>query len=99
MALDYEMHITVEPGCDTVELSYEDFVQRSKELDWKASKFEHDDVDGIAGKWFISAHCATFDSAMNCIRSMVHGLECSGFSVLRAKVEHIVFDTKKGDVL
>lgn len=87
-----EAHITVEPDCDTVEFTYEDFVDRSKEVGWRASMFDH---DGIAGKWFLT-HSGTLGELRNGLPSMVHGLECSGFSVLRAKLEIIYFDTKLG---
>lgn len=96
---DYEAHITVEPGCDTVELTYEDFVARSDELGWKASKFEHDDVDGIAGKWFVSLRSNSRARIVLETQGMVHGLECSGFSVLRWKIEQTVADSKLGDTL
>lgn len=90
-----EAHITVEPGCDAVEITYEGFVDRSKEVGWRASMFDHDDVDGIAGKWFLTQN-GTLGELRNGLPSMVHGLECSGFSVLRAKLEIIYFDTKLG---
>lgn len=95
--MTHEMHITVEP--DTSIVTYNEFVERSKELDWKASMFDHDDVDGIQGKWFLTNHAASYDAALNELKGMVHGLSCSGFEVTRAKVEHIVFDTKRGDTL
>lgn len=97
--MKYEAHITVEPGCDTVELTYEEFVARSAESMWKASKFEHDDVDGIAGKWFLSASADNRDVIVMGVAGMVHGLECSGFTVLRWKIEETLYDSKAGDNL
>lgn len=103
MAREYEMHLTLEP-MDSADmyrekLSWEEFVKRSAELGWKASKFEHDDVDGIAGKWFLTSHADTEAGALSEIRGMAHGLSSSDFTVLRAKVEHVIFDTKAGDTL
>src|SRR6187455_1929922 len=48
--LYYEVHITVEPKPLT---TYEEFVDNLPSM-WRASKFEHDDVDHIQGKWFLS---------------------------------------------
>lgn len=97
MSKDYEIHLTLTAGGG--ELTYEQFVQRSKELGWKASVFEHDDVDGIAGKWFLTTHASSEPQAIDLVKGMVHGLECSDFTVERSKIELIIFDTKRGDKL
>ena len=98
-----EAHITVEPRDfsnvdDAFWIAYGDFVARSLELGWRASKFDHDDVDGIAGKWFLTRNGPRGDIGQELI-GMVHGLECSGFTVLRSKIELVLFDTKVGHEL
>lgn len=100
--MKYEAHITVEPSdkyVHGISMDYAEFVERNAELGWKASKFEHDDVDEIAGKWFLSYGHDDFRTIVNELKGMVHGLSCSGFNVLRAKLEETVFDTKHGDLI
>lgn len=101
--MTYEMHITVTPLSAEEQRSrkfnYETFVEASKKLGWKASMFDHDDVDGIAGKWFITSHASHYGRATSKLASMARELETGGLTVERAKIEHIVFDTKRGDAL
>jgi hypothetical protein len=94
---DYESHITVSPK--EIEISYSQFSNRSSELGWKTSKFEHDDVDGIAGKWFLSYRSKSRETIITETAGMVHGLICSGFEVLRWKIEQTVADSKLGSEL
>lgn len=93
--MKYEAHITVEPHD---EFGYDTFARLS-DVGWRASKFEHDDVDGIAGKWFLSHASDNRDAIMTEVQGMAHGLACSGFTVLRTKLEETLFDTKDGDDL
>lgn len=92
--MKYEAHITCEPHS---EYSFQEFVEAAKVWGWKASKFEHDDVDGIAGKWFLSHASDNRDAIMSEIQGMVHSLESADQTVLRAKLEETLFDTKDGD--
>lgn len=96
--MTYEMHLTVTPPVDDGP-SYEEFVAINSMLGWKASMFDHDDVDGIAGKWFLTSHAVSEARAIAALRAIAHGIECSGMTVERAKVERVVFDTKTGDTL
>lgn len=96
--MKYEAHITVEPMV-AESFSYEDFAAYVAEAGWRASKFEHDDVDGIAGKWFLS--CAYDERDVICRRTThsVEHLTKRGFTVLRWKIEETLFDSKHGDKL
>lgn len=101
--MKYEVHITIEPpGPSTSDqewIDWDAFVKSSAELGWKASVFEHDEVDGIAGKWFLSYASDNRDHIMAETQGMAHGLECSSLTVLRVKLEQTLFDTKDGDVV
>lgn len=90
--MKYEAHITVEP---TDEHTFEQFAQDCKEICWNASMFEHDDVDGIAGKWFMSYASDDRSDMVNAVRSTVEALEQS-VTVLRWKVEKTLYDSKEG---
>ena len=94
-----EIHLTVEPMV-AESFSYEDFAEAaSEDGHWKASKFEHDDVDNIEGKWFLTARADTQAEAMALLLAKVEELREHEFVVLRAKIEDTVFDTKHGDKL
>lgn len=96
--MKYEAHITVEP-MQAEGFYYEDFADAIQSDGWRASKFDHDDVDGIAGKWFMSY--ASDDRLTICAetRNMVRRLKSQEFTVLRWKVEETLFDSKHGDQL
>lgn len=96
--MKYEAHITVEPMV-AESFSYEDFAENVLRHRWRASKFDHDDVDGIAGKWFISYASDDRLTITTETRNMVRFLEAEGFTVLRWKVEETLFDSKHGDAL
>lgn len=97
----YEAHLTVTPKSGQrwvgpVDMSYMDFADRSAEVGWKASMFEHDDVDDVAGKWFLSARNTDADAIINEVKGMVHGLTCSDYTVERWKIEWTLYDSKLG---
>jgi hypothetical protein len=93
MSDDYELHITVTPLDPRL---YPDFTGMANAMGWKTSMFDHDEVDDIAGKWFMTTHAADRMRASDKLCAMVAFLRPS-FTVERAKIEHIVFDTKRGD--
>lgn len=91
-----EMHITVEPD---PELTAQEFRTRHGGGDWRFSSFSEDDVDGIEGKWFLTAKADTQAAAMQMLLDKVNELRTRAFRVSRAKIEDTVFDTKHGDLL
>jgi hypothetical protein len=91
--MKYEAHITVQPSA---EHSYAEFAAALRELGWKPSMFEHDEVDDIAGKWFVSYASDDRDEIINEVKGMIHGLSCAGEEVLRWKIEQTLFDSKAG---
>lgn len=96
--LYYEAHITVEP-LNAESFSYEDFVDAIAQdhKAWRASKFEHDDVDNIADKWFLSAKSTELVSIKWTVKSMLADLRLHGFTIDRWKIEEAVLDSKHGD--
>lgn len=87
----YEAHITVEPD---PEHTYEDFVASTKIWGWKASRFDHDDVDDIAGKWFISMASDNRPKICQCLLEAVTDIVSTGGVVLRWKLEETIIDSK-----
>lgn len=96
--LYYEAHITVEP-LEAESFSYSDFADAIAQdhKSWRASKFEHDDVDNIADKWFLSAKCNELDAIKWAVRTMLADLRSHGFVIERWKIEEAVLDSKHGD--
>jgi hypothetical protein len=67
---------------------------------WKASMFEEDEVDNIAGKWFASFRHENSDTIIAEVKGMVAGLgEVAGLKVERWKIEWTLFDSKLGHEL
>jgi cellobiose phosphorylase len=102
----YEVHLTVDPK-DT-ETSYEMFAWTAADSGWKASKFEHDDVDNTVGKWFMSNRYEVSSEMLPSaqiyliqqeIIGWVHGLSCNDMVVERWKIEQTLADSKLGHKL
>lgn len=94
--LYFEAHITLEPkaGCDF------DTFRRGFQNDlWRVSAFAEDDVDNIVGKWFITSRSKSEVTMVNMVRTMCSALKSQGFTVLRAKIEDTIIDSKYGDQL
>lgn len=98
-----EAHITVEPFTEEIQAklgyTYDNFSIDAQKVGWKSSKFEHDDVDGIAGKWFMSARFDERIKACEDVSATCLTLVESGFKVLRWKIERTLYDSNLGDSL
>lgn len=98
--MKYEAHITVEPvALSTPEGELEQwniFCALVNGADWRVSKFDHDEVDGIAGKWFLTYGSDHRDIIMMRTYAAHEGLVSRGYTVLRWKVEETVYDSKAG---
>lgn len=92
----HEAHLTLEPS---EEVSYEQFAESMAEFGWKVSKFEHDDVDGIQGKWFLSFRCEERADMIRDLKGMIYSLGQAGETVTRWKIEQTVADSKLEHVL
>jgi hypothetical protein len=90
--LYYESHVTVEAG-----EYWDQFAAMVRELDWRASKFDEDEVDDMSGKWFISARGRDLSEVKWRMGQILDILEELGYEVLRWKIEDTVLDSKHGD--
>jgi hypothetical protein len=70
-----------------------------REFEWKASRFEVDEVDDIAGKWFMSARDTNYLRLFHRTQGMVYSLGQADTEVLRYKIEETLIDSKCGDKL
>lgn len=92
----FEAHITTDPH---EEHTFEEFASMCTEFGWRASMFEHDDVDQIAGKWFASFRSTSHTAIVSEVRGMVYSLGQADTEVLRYKIEETLLDSKCGDKL
>lgn len=99
--LYYEAHITVEVPDSAWQYAekfgYEAFCVAAEGMGWKASKFEYDDVDNIAGMWFMSAKDNVRDNLKKDVYNTLEALEGFGLTVARWKIEKAILDSKYGD--
>lgn len=93
----FELHITAMEGDD-----FEHFRNMCNDwvgIEWRASRFQEDDVDGMSGKWFCSARVQDLEEVMPALRKMRNLLLSNGYLPIRAKAEDTLFDTRCGDML
>lgn len=92
--LYFEAHITVDAKEDPSEF----YAMKSALGDrFKVSRFDEDDVDGYDGKWFASARGEDLPETEAAVAAAVVCLQHNGFTVIRAKIEDTLLDTKHGD--
>lgn len=95
----HEAHITIQPSSNA---DWENFVNISKELGWKASRFEEDHVDDANGLWFLSFRTEANErqEMIDEVIGMVHGLQFQeDLKCVRWKIEQTVADSKLGHEL
>lgn len=63
---------------------------------WKTSEIARDPVLGAATFFYLTSHGASYQSIFRRMRTAVAALEAAGVSVVREKIEEIVYDTKTG---
>lgn len=101
--LYFEAHITCDAAAPydsvSIEDSWQDFCYISKLFDWKASKFDQDDVDGYHDKWFMSARGYELEGVKKRVKETIESLSLNGFNVIRWKIEDTILDSKHGDTL
>lgn len=92
--LYFEAHLTVE--APTKPLEWDSFKAILGDR-WKVSRFDEDEVDGYDGKWFASMRGEVLGPVEARVGEAVTALQGIGFTVLRAKIEDTLLDTKHGD--
>lgn len=94
--LYFEAHITAEAITHPEGFA---FFKEALGDSWKVSRFDEDEVDGYDGKWFASARGVVLHPVETLVAAGVHSLQEAGFTVLRAKIEDTLLDTKHGDTI
>lgn len=85
----YEAHITIDAA----------YAERVKGLyfrDWKFSQIDGDPILGPGSKAYLTAYNVNSLDLFNYMRDVVEELEKLGITVLRTKIERIVWDSKTG---
>lgn len=86
----YECHITV---------TIADAVEAEKiaiEFKWKTSEIKRDPLLGEGSHFYLTAHDANFQRLYTKMIMTAADLRSCFCTVLREKIEHIVYDTKTG---
>jgi len=96
--LYFEAHITVRPP-NTKRITWNNFRKLAELGQWKASRFDIDEVDHYDGCWFLSARDTNYESLMGRMKTQARLRSEEGFEFVRAKIEDTLFDTKHGDEL
>jgi hypothetical protein len=87
--MSYECHLTLD-------LQYaEKATALSQELHWKTSQIARDPVLGEATHLYLTTHSEEYSVIWNRMIQMVQGLKLAGVLVIREKIEHILWDTKR----
>ncbi len=96
--LYYEAHITVRPPMfGTINWTwFSSFAERNQ---FKASRFDVDEVDQYDGCWFLSARDTNLQALKEKIKIANHSLIDSSFKPVRWKIEDTLLDSKYGDTL
>jgi hypothetical protein len=92
VADSYEVHITVPAAFDEETIS-----GIAESYYWKFSKIAGDPVLGDAIYFYLTRHRDQYLPARADMAHMAETLAAHGIDVLRAKIEHVIFDTKAGD--
>ena len=91
----FEAHVTVEP-IQGIMRDYDAFAEYCRKIGWRASRFEHDDVDEIAGKWFMSTRHPSHSQTVQMVQGVLNN---APGHILRYKIEETLLDSKCGDRL
>ena len=73
------------------------FSTAARMRDWKASRFDIDEVDSYDGAWFLSARDTDRAKIAERILTMIQKLDFLDYEVIRWKIEDTVVDSKHGD--
>ena len=88
--MSYECHVTT-----TVAYSVA-AGELAQQMGWKTSQIERDPLLGDDTFFYLTTHSTTQNSIMVLMAELTDEMRRAEIPVLRAKVEHIVYDTKKG---
>ncbi len=98
--LYYEAHITVKPNLEIIPLhDWHTFREWAEAHDFRASRFDVDEVDHYDGAWFLSNRSTNLEEMKDRINYAVNILTQCNYKVLRWKIEDTLLDSKYGDTL
>lgn len=92
--LYFEAHITVKAKEPEF---WRSFARDARQMDWRASKFDVDEVDHYDGAWFLSARAKSLREMKERVRNMLQLVQRNNYEVVRWKIEDTVLDSKLGD--
>lgn len=64
-------------------------------LNWKTSEIVRDPLLGQDTFFYLTTHRGSMETAMADMNVCANMLETNGVKVLRMKIEHVIYDTKK----
>lgn len=85
----YEIHITASTK------DGETATIVAKQLGWKTSEIARDPLLGEDTFFYLTTHRSHVETSMADMNLCAKILEANGVKVLRMKIEHVIFDTKK----
>lgn len=90
----YEIHVTMARPLGAIEIVFDAIAEA---LSWHTSHISDDPDLGPGDRFYFTTHTETEDEAHQRIDELVEALALHGAEPLREKIEHVVFDTKRGD--
>jgi len=88
--MSYECHVTTTVAhADAAEAL-------AQEFGWKTSQIQRDPLLGDDTFFYLTKHNADFLTLYQQMTLLVLRMTSDGLPVLREKIEHIIYDTKKG---
>lgn len=89
--MDFECHVTI----NTPEgMKYLRCVDLAEELGWHSSMIDGDPVLGKGSRFYFTCHAREYIGLYNKMEHLVLTLKTLGFTVLRKKIELVMYDTK-----
>lgn len=64
-------------------------------LNWKTSEIARDPLLGQDTFFYLTTHRESIETAMADMNACANMLEANGVKILRMKIEHVIYDTKK----
>lgn len=87
--MNYECHITLKIGDAAIG------EEVARELHWKTSRIDGDPVLGKAVYFYLTTHAVLLPRMIERLDAATAALRERGVEVVREKIEHIVYDTKR----
>lgn len=93
----YECHITVPVGDATAAANNAVVEMLVEECRWKTSEIKRDPVLGDDSHFYFTSHLVDRDKMEVKMKAAIMLLRAAGVRVLRAKIEHVIYDERFTD--